>query len=95
MKQLTFLILWIIFAAVFVFGQTSQTIQTNFTVKRELGERNKHNYEVNLTKGQMLNFVVEQRGIDVVLRIYMADGKFYDRMDSPNEREGDEPFKMT
>ena len=42
----------------------------------------------------MLNFTVKQRGIDVVLRIYTADGKLYDRIDSPNEREGDEPFKM-
>ncbi len=94
MKRLTFSILWIIFAAAFVFGQTSQTIQQGFTVERELGETDKHNYEVNLTKGELLNFVVEQRGVDVVLRIYTADGKFIDRVDSPNGREGDEPFKM-
>lgn len=94
MKRLIFLIMCLMFSAAFVFAQTPQTIQTGFTVERELGETDKHNYEVNLTKGQMLNFVVEQRGIDVVLRIYTADGKFYDRVDSPNEREGDEPFKM-
>lgn len=94
MKQLIFSILWIIFATAFVFGQTSQTIQQGFTVERELGETDKHNYEVNLTKGELLNFIVEQRGVDVVLRIYTADGKFIDRVDSPNEREGDEPFKM-
>lgn len=94
MKQLSFLIPCIIFSAAIVFAQTPQTIQTGFTVERELGGADKHNYEVNLTKGQTLNFVVEQRGVDIVLRVYTADGKFYDRLDSPNGTAGDEPFKM-
>lgn len=94
MKRLIFSILCLMISAAFVFAQTPQTIQTGFTVERELGETDKHIYEINLAKGQMLNFIVEQRGIDVVLRIYTADGKLYDRVDSPNEREGDEPFKM-
>jgi hypothetical protein len=94
MKRPIFLIMCLVFTTIFVSAQTLPTIQTGFTVERELGEADKHIYEVNLTKGQMLNFTVEQRGIDVVLRIYTADGKLYDRVDSPNEREGDEPFKM-
>ncbi len=94
MKRLTFSILWIIFAAAFAIAQTPQTIQTGFTIERELGETEKHIYEINLTKGQMLNFVVEQRGIDVMLRVTTADGKFVDRVDTPNGREGDEPFKI-
>jgi hypothetical protein len=94
MKQLIFLILCLSFFTAFVFAQTPPMIQTGFTVERELGETDKHLYEVNLIKGQMFNFVVEQRGIDIVLRIYTADGKFVDRVDSPNEREGDEPFTM-
>ncbi len=75
-------------SAAFVFAQTPQTIQTGFTVEPEINETDKHNYEVNLTKGQILNFVVEQRGVDVMLQIYTADGKFYDRVNSPNEQEG-------
>lgn len=94
MKQLIFFTFCLTFSAICIFAQTTQTIQTNFTVERELGETDKHNYEVNLTKGQMLNFVVEQRGIDVILRIYTADGKFYDRVDTPNGNVGDEAFKM-
>lgn len=94
MKQLTFSILYIICAAMFVSAQTSQTIQAGFAVERELGSTEKHNYEVTLNKGKLLNFVVEQRGVDIVLRVYTADGKFYDRLDSPNETQGDEPFQI-
>lgn len=94
MKRLIFLILCLNFSTAFVFGQTAQTIQTGFTVERELGGTEKHIYEVSLTKGQMLNFVVEQRGIDIMLRVLTADGKFVDRVDSPNGREGEEIFKM-
>ena len=94
MKRIILLTLCLMFSAAVVFGQTPQTIQPGFTVERELGETDKHNYEVNLKKGEMLNFVVEQRGIDLELHVYSADGKLIDRIDSPNEREGDEPFKM-
>ena len=75
------------------FGQTPP-IQAELTFDGELGETDKHNSKVNLTKGQILNFLVEKRGVDVVLRIYTANGKFHDRVDSPNVREGDQPFKM-
>ena len=94
MKQLIFSILCLALTNIFIDAQTSQPIQPGFTVERELGSTDKHNYEVALKKGEFLNFVVEQRGVDVVLRIYTADGKFYDRVDSPNETQGDEPFRM-
>ena len=94
MKQLMFSILFIIGFAVYAIAQTSQTVNNGFSVERELGEMDKHNYEVNLTKGQMLNFVAEQRGIDIMLRVLTADGKFVDRVDSPNGREGEEPVKI-
>jgi hypothetical protein len=41
-----------------------------------------------------VNFVVEQRGVDVVLRIYTADGNLYDRVDSANGTEGDAPTSV-
>ena len=94
MKRLLFSIPCLIFTAVFVSAQAPQLIQTGFSVERELGSTEKHNYEVNLSKGELLNFAVEQRGVDVVLRVYTADGKFYDRVDSPNGAQGEEPFRM-
>jgi hypothetical protein len=94
MKELLFVILSVISLVVFIPAQTPQMIQPGFTVEREIGGAEKHSYEVNLAKGELLNFVAEQRGVDLVLRIYAPDGKFYDRVDTPNGREGDEAFKM-
>jgi hypothetical protein len=93
-KGLIFSILCIIYSAVFAAAQMPQTVQNGFSVERELGGSERHEYEVNLTKGQFLNFVVEQRGVDVVLRVFTVDGKFYDRLDSPNGNEGEEPIKF-
>ena len=94
MKKLLFIILFVISPAGFVQAQTSQTVQPGFTTEREIVGAEKHSYEVNLNKGELLNFVAEQRGADVVLRVYAPDGKLYDRVDSPNGTSGEEPFKM-
>jgi hypothetical protein len=94
MKQLIFSLICLALSAVFIDAQTPQPIQPGFTVERELGQAAKHNYELSLKKGELLNFVVEQRGVDVVLRIYTGDGKFHDRVDSPNGTQGDEPYRM-
>lgn len=93
MKKLIFVLLCVISPATLVSAQLPQTIQAGFTTEREIGGAEKHSYEVNLNKGEMLNFVVEQRGADVVLRVYAPDGKFYDRVDSPNGTSGEEPFR--
>lgn len=94
MKRSLFVIFSVIFLAVFGPAQTPQAIQAGFTTERDIGGAEKHSYEVNLNKGEMLNFVVEQRGVDLVLRAYAPDGKFYDRVDTPNGRQGDEVLKM-
>jgi ketosteroid isomerase-like protein len=94
MKFLFFTTIYVSFFAAFVGAQTTQVIEAGFSVEREMGGAQRHFYEVNLTKGQFLNFTVEQRGADVVLKIYAADGKLYDRLDSPNGAQGEEPFRM-
>jgi len=94
MKRLTVVILCIIFPVALAHAQAPQPVQAGFALERELGSAEKHSYEVSLKKGELLNFVVEQRGVDIVLRIYAPDGKFYDRIDSPNGIAGDEPFRM-
>lgn len=94
MKKILIVTFCIIFSVTASPAQTPQSIQPGFTVEREIAGAEKHNYEVNLAKGEMLNFVVEQRGVDLILRIYAPDGKFYDRVDNPNGRNGEEPFKM-
>jgi hypothetical protein len=94
MKRLLFIGLCMISLVAISQAQAPQAIEPGFTTEREIVGADKHSYEVNLNKGEMLNFVVEQRGADVVLRIYAPDGKFYDRVDSPNGTSGEEPFRM-
>jgi hypothetical protein len=94
MKKLLFVAFCIISSVVFSLAQTPQTVQPGFTTEREIVGAEKHSYEVNLAKGDFLNFTVEQRGADVVLRVYAPDGKFYDRIDTPNGDAGEEVFKM-
>lgn len=94
MKQSILVFLYMFFPFAAIFAQTPQAVQPGFTVERELVGAEKHSYEVNLNKGELLNFVVEQRGADVVLRVYAPDGKFYDRIDTPNGNAGDEVYKL-
>ncbi len=94
MKHLLFVAICIISPVAVSLAQTPQAVQAGFTVEREIVGADKHSYEVNLNKGELLNFVVEQRGADVVLRVYAPDGKFYDRIDTPNGNAGDEVYKM-
>lgn len=94
MKNLLFVVFCILSPVVISLAQAPQAIQPGFTVEREIVGAEKHSYEMNLGKGEMLNFVVEQRGADVVLRVYAPDGKFYDRVDTPNGNAGDEVYKM-
>src|SRR5262245_22918424 len=43
-----------------------------------------HDYHLNLAAGQFLHVVVDQRGIDVVVRLFAPDGKQLIEVDSPN-----------
>jgi len=63
-------------------------------VERELKAGEGHNYVVTLTSGQYLHVIVEQKGIDVVVRLFGPDGQKLTEVDSPNGKEGPEPLSM-
>lgn len=94
MKQLILVSLLMGFVTVFSAAQTPQLIQNGFSVEREIGGIEKHIYEGNLAKEQILHLVVEQRGVDVVVRVFTADGKLFDRIDSANGTQGVEPISF-
>jgi tetratricopeptide (TPR) repeat protein len=50
-----------------------------------------HAYQVTLSAGQYLHTVVDQRGIDVVVKVFAPDGKQIIEVDSPNGSQGPEP----
>ena len=80
-------------SAISVFGQAINTIQVllpNQTIERGLGGGEIHRYQVTLGADEFLQIRVEQKGIDVVLKIADANGKQLAVMDSPNGIAGSE-----
>ena len=63
-------------------------------VERELAGGVAHSYIVTLTAGQYMKVVVEQKGIDVVVRLFGPDGQKITEVDSPNGTEGPEPVSV-
>src|SRR5215813_271032 len=63
-------------------------------VERELKGGETHAYRVTLKQGQFLYALVEQNGIDVVVRVFSPDGKAVAFADSPNDQWGTEPILL-
>jgi hypothetical protein len=87
MKKMFFIAALMLAATTFT---AAQKLETGKTFEREIGAAEKHTYDVQLKKDEAYNLVVEQRGVDVVLRIYSPDGNMAEDMDSPNSTKGDE-----
>lgn len=62
--------------------------------ERELKTGETHVYKVTLEAGQFLDAAVNQRGVDVVVRVYAPDGSRLAEVDSPNGTQGDEPVAL-
>ena len=58
---------------------------------RELKGGQSHTYEISIAAGQYANVVVDQEGIDVVVKLFAPDGKLITEVDSPNGTLGPEP----
>lgn len=63
-------------------------------VERTLAGGEVHSYRVMLTAGQYLYVVVEQKGIDVVVKLFGPDGQKITEVDSPNGTQGPEPVSL-
>lgn len=59
-------------------------------IERALSGGEEHSYRVSLKAGQYVNFIAEQKGIDVVLTLLDPDGKKLAEADSPNGTDGPE-----
>jgi len=60
----------------------------NRVLEGELTGTEQHLYKVDLQKGEFFQVRVEQKGVDVVLRLMNLSGTQLARMDSPNGKEG-------
>ncbi|MBX7222896.1 MAG: CHAT domain-containing protein [Blastocatellia bacterium] len=61
---------------------------------RELKGGEKHSYPISLKANDYLKLVVDQKGIDVVVRLVGPDGKTIQEVDSPNGTQGPEPVSF-
>ncbi|MFY9224948.1 MAG: tetratricopeptide repeat protein [Blastocatellia bacterium] len=63
-------------------------------IERELKADESHSYFIELKANDYLNLVVEQKGIDVVLRLFSPSGEQLQEVDSPNGTQGEEPLEI-
>ena len=63
-------------------------------IERELRGGEAHSYRILLSAGQYLRVTVEQKGIDVVFRLFGSDGQKLTEVDSPNGTQGPEPISF-
>ena len=72
----------------------AQQLEQHRPIERTLGGKETHAYTIALDAGQFLDAAVNQRGVDVVVRVFAPDGKLLTEIDSPNGSQGDEPIAL-
>ncbi|HSS20066.1 MAG TPA: hypothetical protein VLL54_08325 [Pyrinomonadaceae bacterium] len=70
------------------------TIQAGSTIERSLARGESHTFTIKLEEGQFAQLVVEQRGIDVIVRSFSPAGKLLAEIDSPNGTQGPENISI-
>lgn len=75
-------------------GGEATRLEQGQPVERELAGGKAQTYLIKLEAGQFLRAVVEQRGIDVAVRLYAPGGQQLLEVDSPNGTEGPEPVSL-
>jgi hypothetical protein len=66
------------------------TLQLGTPVERQLGPGQAHEFTVNLEENNLIQLVVEQQGVDVIVKVFSPSGKTVGEYDSPNGNEGPE-----
>jgi len=86
-------------AAQFASSQTVETqpiatLESGKTIKREISGAQKQTFQIALEKGQYANVLLEQRGIDVLIRTFGADGKLIAEFDAELRTNGAENIEI-
>ena len=66
------------------------TLELGKLIEREVGRAQKHTYQLTLDEGQYAGVVVEQRGIDLLVRVLGPDGKQISEFDDEIRPNGQE-----
>ncbi len=74
--------------------QAQTTLQPGNSVERTLGPNQVQDFIVTLEENTLIQFVVEQKGIDVVVKVLSPEGKVLGEYDSPNGDDGPEHVSL-
>jgi CHAT domain-containing protein/tetratricopeptide (TPR) repeat protein len=77
-------------------SQTSEivTLPPDQTLEREMKGAETHRYKFDLKENEFFQVRIEQKGVDVALKLIDAHGKTLATMDSPNSKEGPETLSF-
>ena len=91
-KQFQFLAIMLLSMASSIPAQAQETasLELGKAIERELSGGQTHAYSFALAAGQFARVIVEQKGIDVVVRLLDANGNSLAEVDSPNDDRGEE-----
>lgn len=85
MKLRTLLLLFFLCSAA-----SAQTLLPGTPIERELQTGQVHSFTIELEENKYIQLVVEQRGIDVIVKVFSPSGKSLGEFDTPNGAEGPE-----
>src|SRR5207302_10360875 len=66
------------------------SLQLGTPIERTLAAGQSHRYTIKLEQDQIAQLVVDQRGIDVIVRVFSPGGRRLGEFDTPNGTEGPE-----
>ena len=69
-------------------------LQLGTPISRTIGRGQVHRFTVALEQDQFVQLVVDQRGVDLIVRVFSPDRKNLAEFDSPNGAEGPENVRM-
>jgi TPR repeat protein len=89
------LILMCLLSVESVKAQAPAALQSGKSIERSLASGLSHSFTLNLEPDQFAQLVVDQRGIDVIVRVFSPAGESLGEFDTPNGKEGPENFSLT
>jgi erythromycin esterase len=63
-------------------------------IERTIGGATSHNYALRLKKKQFCYTEIDQRGVDVVVRMFAPNGTRLQEIDNPNKTQNPEPMTL-
>ena len=93
-RSIAVLLFVLLFASSKSINAQTESLQSGIPIERMLARGQSHSFTITLEAEQFLQLVVNQRGIDVIIRAFAPDGASLGEFDSPNGGEGPEQVSV-